>query len=353
MKLLSKCIFFVFLIFSISAQAETEIPAFTSNIIDSANILTANDVQQIHQTIQNLHDKADIWPAVYIVDHLQDEKIEQLAERAFKKWQLGQAKKDNGLLLVIAMKDRKSRFEVGYGLEGDLTDSTTMRVLDETLRPLMRSNQRAQAVIQSLNKMALIRSGNSNLEAESKEKKQPSPKRLPVYLTYLVLIWFIIPLVNSRKKSLKNQLFILYPDLSVTPHTKSVSGLSPAIKYFLEKKAENPTFYGLQIFFSINPGCFVFFFAGTNILFNYALYALMAIIAVVYYRNSIAPYKSKEAFETFLQKQKKRHETMLNKGYMEEDYRSRSSSSPSSSSDSSSSSSGGGSSGGGGASSDW
>ncbi len=55
-----------------------------------------------------------------------------MAERTFKKWKLGEAKKDNGVLLLLAMTDRKSRFEVGYGLEGELTDALTRRTLDES-----------------------------------------------------------------------------------------------------------------------------------------------------------------------------------------------------------------------------
>src|SRR5690606_24822557 len=66
----------------------------------------------------------------------------------------------NGLLLILAMQDRKSRFEVGYGLEGDLTDALTRRALDDVLRPYMRQGEVKTAVVKSFAYLAGSKSGD-------------------------------------------------------------------------------------------------------------------------------------------------------------------------------------------------
>ena len=68
--------------------------------------------------------------AVLIASSLQDNDIASYSIAVAEKWRLGTAKKDNGLILVIAPNERKMRFEVGYGLEGYLTDAESRRILD-------------------------------------------------------------------------------------------------------------------------------------------------------------------------------------------------------------------------------
>lgn len=123
------------------AFAQTSIPTFTPNVVDPFHYLKPEEVQAVNQSIQQMRDQADIHAAVFILESLQNETVEELAVRAFAEWKLGEAKKDNGLLLVLAMKDRQMRIETGYGLEGDIPDSIAHAALDEYLRPYLRSNQ--------------------------------------------------------------------------------------------------------------------------------------------------------------------------------------------------------------------
>lgn len=93
------------------------VPPFTPNVVDESGTLTPEDRREINAALAEVRAKADIWGAVLVVDRLQDDTVDSLAEKAFREWKLGKEKVDNGLLLVLAMQDRKSRFEVGYGLE--------------------------------------------------------------------------------------------------------------------------------------------------------------------------------------------------------------------------------------------
>ena len=70
---------------------------------------------------------------VAVVDSLQGETIEEYSVALFEKWEIGQADADNGVLILLALEEREIRFEIGYGLEGTLTDSRTGRILDNHL----------------------------------------------------------------------------------------------------------------------------------------------------------------------------------------------------------------------------
>ncbi|HJQ63282.1 MAG TPA: TPM domain-containing protein, partial [Burkholderiales bacterium] len=128
-------------IFLSFAHAASDIPAFTPNVVDPRAYLTEPERDEVNRLIQDVRTRADIQAAVYLLPALGDESIEDLAERAFRKWTLGQAGKDNGLLIVLAMGDRRMRIETGYGLEGDIPDIVAKRILDEQLRPFLRANQ--------------------------------------------------------------------------------------------------------------------------------------------------------------------------------------------------------------------
>lgn len=153
-----------------------EIPAFTSNVIDPLGHLSAQQSSSILQTLEVIRHKADIYGAVFIVDHLEGDTIETLAERAFKKWKLGRNDIDNGLLLVISVKDRKSRFEVGYGLEGDLPDVYAKEALDLYFRPAARNNNFDEAIISSFNFLASKKIKRPILDRPLPQTTQTTPK---------------------------------------------------------------------------------------------------------------------------------------------------------------------------------
>ena len=140
-----------------SARAEpTAIPAFTPNVVDPGHVLDAAGTERVNAEIQRVREASKVWGAVYIVDTLGDESIEELAVRAFEHWKLGQAGVDNGLLLVLAMSDRKSRFEVGYGLEGTITDVAALHALDAYLAPKMREGDTAGAIVDAFGYLSRV-----------------------------------------------------------------------------------------------------------------------------------------------------------------------------------------------------
>jgi uncharacterized protein len=103
---------------------------------------------------------------VLIVPTTDGEAIEQYALRVAEAWKIGRKKIDDGALLVIAKNDRRLRIEVGYGLEGALTDATTKRIIDEDITPKFKAGDFGGGVVAGVDKMVRIVNGEKLPEPE-------------------------------------------------------------------------------------------------------------------------------------------------------------------------------------------
>jgi len=123
-----------------SAAAATEVPYLRGRVTDDAEILSAAAIERISSRLKDHAARRTNQVAVLTVPTLDGEDIESFAVRVFAEWQLGQKDKDNGVLVVIAPKERRMRIEVGYGLEGDLTDLEAGRIIRNIMTPHFKKN---------------------------------------------------------------------------------------------------------------------------------------------------------------------------------------------------------------------
>jgi uncharacterized protein len=128
------------------AAAEVAVPQLTGRVVDQTATLSGDDIAALTQTIRNLELRKGSQIAVLIVPTTQPESIEQFSIRVAEAWKIGRKKIDDGALLVIAKNDHKLRIEVGYGLEGALTDVTARRIIDEVITPKFRSGDFAGGI---------------------------------------------------------------------------------------------------------------------------------------------------------------------------------------------------------------
>ena len=105
------------------------------HIIDTTQTLSSNQIEALKNQNRQLYQQRNIDMKILMISTLGDTSIEQYAEEVFNQIKIGNEKLDNGLLLVVSKDDRKMRFEVGYGLEGDLTDVQMGRMIRNTLAP--------------------------------------------------------------------------------------------------------------------------------------------------------------------------------------------------------------------------
>ncbi len=120
---------------SAHGAAQVAVPPLTGHVIDQTGTLTSEQKAALEQTLTAFEARKGSQLAVLMVASSAPEEIEQFALRVAEQWKLGRKKVDDGVILVVAKNDRAMRIEVGYGLEGALTDLTSKRIISETILP--------------------------------------------------------------------------------------------------------------------------------------------------------------------------------------------------------------------------
>lgn len=148
-------IYFILLMqcfFAACATAAPQIPhkptaAAGIYVQDYAQVLSAEDKRRLLSIGQELDDKTTAQLAVVTVKTLDGQPIEDYALAILREWGIGSKEKNNGALIVVAVQDRRSRIEVGYGLEGLLTDGLTGRIQDQAMIPYFRKGNYAAGIV--------------------------------------------------------------------------------------------------------------------------------------------------------------------------------------------------------------
>jgi uncharacterized protein len=122
-----------------AALAAANFPPLTGRVVDQANILAPVTKADLERKLADLEQKSRIQLVVATVPSLGGEEIEPYANGLFRAWKLGEAKDNNGALLLVAPKERRVRIEVGYGLEGTLTDAVSSIIISNAIAPRFKA----------------------------------------------------------------------------------------------------------------------------------------------------------------------------------------------------------------------
>ncbi len=181
-----------------AALAATNFPQLTGRVVDQAHILSPVTIADLERKLADLEQKSGIQLVVATVSSLNGEEIEPYANELFRTWKLGETKKDNGVLLLIAPKQRRMRIEVGYGLEGTLTDAVSSIIIANAIAPRFKAGDFNGGVTRGVDDIITALTTNS---AEWKPK--PTDVRAEHDATFLdaiapFLIFLFIMFVLSR-----------------------------------------------------------------------------------------------------------------------------------------------------------
>jgi len=124
---------------SLSPARAQVFPILTGRIVDQVGVLSTPTRASIEAKLRDLEAQSGIQIAVAVVPNLGGLEIEPYANRLFREWGLGQKDKNNGVLLLAATGERKIRIEVGYGLEGTLTDAVSKLIIVNAIAPSLRA----------------------------------------------------------------------------------------------------------------------------------------------------------------------------------------------------------------------
>lgn len=133
------------LLFGFAAKAEFVVPATPHPVNDYAKVLTLDEKEVVAEKLVTLKKETGVQLGILIVDTLDGTPIEVAAIKVAEAWKLGSKTNDGGILLMLSIKDRKSRLEIGRGLEGFLTDANSKEIL-YAMRPYLKSSSYAAAL---------------------------------------------------------------------------------------------------------------------------------------------------------------------------------------------------------------
>lgn len=172
-SLMKVCLWLIFCVgTSVNAFADlVAIPELNTRVTDLTNSLSAEESSKIEASLIALETAKGAQVALLMVDTTSPEAIEDYSIRVVDKWKLGRKHIDDGVLLLIAMKDRKMRIEVGYGLEGTITDLSAGRIIDEYITPEFRKGNISAGVESGLTKITGLINGEPLPEPTSSQGK--------------------------------------------------------------------------------------------------------------------------------------------------------------------------------------
>ncbi len=160
---------------------------------DYAGIIRESDKKLMLQLGQELDNKTTAQVAVLTIPSLEGESLEDYSLEVLRTWGIGQKGKDNGVLILIAAKDRKSRIEVGYGLEGVLPDGLTGRIQDRYMLPYFRKGDYSKGILQGYAATAGTIAKAEGVELNGVQTSRPQQQSSGWNLLYLLgIVGFLI-----------------------------------------------------------------------------------------------------------------------------------------------------------------
>lgn len=172
-----------------TSSDELALPKLSGRVVDQAQLLSPAAETRLTQML-NAHEQATSEQVVVVtVPSLQGRSIEEFGVALGRAWGIGQKAEDNGALLIVARDDRRMRIEVGYGLEGRLTDAQSSIIINSILTPAFRQGQFEQGIIAGAAAIIQVLGGDP---LQTPENAEPPPAST---LGGLVFFFIIIVLL--------------------------------------------------------------------------------------------------------------------------------------------------------------
>lgn len=172
------------------------IPALAARVTDLAGTLTPSERQALEEKLAAWEQATGNQLVVLSVPSTKPEPIEAYSIRVAEAWKIGRKGNDNGALFLIAKDDKKMRIEVGYGLEGSLTDATARRIIAETVAPYFRQTQFADGINAGVDQIIAVVNKGEPLAARPATPAKRAGGGFS-FDTLLILLFVVVPVLGS------------------------------------------------------------------------------------------------------------------------------------------------------------
>jgi len=185
--------------FAIGARSQDSgWPLLTGRVVDGAGLMSAAAEAELDSKLASFEAKSSDQVVVATIESLNGAVLEDYANGLFRHWKLGQAQENNGVLLLVAAADRKIRIEVGYGLEGTLTDALSRLIIATEIVPAFRDGNFERGILDGASSIIDVLSGDAaELEARARRNAtEPGSDAEDWIAIAFVTLWFVIVLAS-------------------------------------------------------------------------------------------------------------------------------------------------------------
>ena len=171
----------LFTLLTLGSAFALDVPTLTSRITDTAKVLSAVELSQLEQQLKSIEDSTTAQVVVLVIPSLEDQDAFDYGVMVFRKNQLGQAEKNNGVLLLAAMKERKFRIITGRGVEGDIPDIEAGHIIRNLMVPEMKNGHYALGLKAGIERIRKLIAGE-----EKPTTKESDSEVSPFMVLFLV-----------------------------------------------------------------------------------------------------------------------------------------------------------------------
>ncbi len=185
----------LFLILSTISIYAQNIPRPIGYVNDFAGILDAASINEITEMIEGIERSTGVEIAVVTLSELQGVPVDQLSLKYYETWGVGKKGKDKGVLILVAIKDRKAWITTGYGIEGDLPDGLVGQIYRNEMAPRFRQGDYAGGIKEAVNKIGKVVVGEK-LDYPKQRRNRPQSSN---WIFLIFIIFIIISMIGKGR----------------------------------------------------------------------------------------------------------------------------------------------------------
>lgn len=177
--------------------ASLEVPQMNGAVNDLAGILSSSEKDELSNYLNAVNDQTGVQVAVLTIASLEGESIEDFSMKVADSWKLGDKEKDNGALLVVSLSERSLRIEVGYGLEGELTDMKSGLIIRNVIVPQFKSGNYGAGIIAGAKNIVGIATGNASIVAQEVQNQTEESDSGSGFAGLIFIVFFIMIMMGG------------------------------------------------------------------------------------------------------------------------------------------------------------
>ncbi|MEX2474162.1 YgcG family protein [Marinobacter sp.] len=186
-------VFGVLLASQVLAQSGPEFPELTGRVVDNADMLPDKVESRLGQMLESHETATSEQVVVVTLPNLQGRPIEEFGYQLGRHWGIGQEGEDNGALLIVAEEERRIRIEVGYGLEGRLTDAASATIINQVITPAFRAGDIPSGIVNGAEAMLQVLGGEPLMAPTSRSsgrEDRPHPALAILFFVIVIMSFF-------------------------------------------------------------------------------------------------------------------------------------------------------------------